>query len=81
MRRKIVDLHKSGSTLGAPEGIKFNCRNNITTQPSYCSKRRRIPSPKVENALAQKVQINPRTTAKDFVKMLEETGKLYLYPQ
>ena len=39
-------------------------------QPSYCSGRRRILSPRYECT----VQINPRTTAKHLVKMLEETG-------
>ena len=31
-------------------------------------------SPKDKRTLVRKVQINPRTTAKDLVKMLEETG-------
>ena len=31
-------------------------------------------SPRDECTWEQKVQINPRTTAKDLVKMLEETG-------
>ena len=31
-------------------------------------------SPRDERTLLRKVQINPRTTAKDLVKMLEETG-------
>jgi hypothetical protein len=31
-------------------------------------------SPRDERTLVQKVQINPRTTANDLVKMLEETG-------
>ena len=31
-------------------------------------------SPRDERTLVQNVQINPRTTAKDLVKMLEETG-------
>ena len=31
-------------------------------------------SPRDERTLVRKVQINPRTTAKDLVKMLEETG-------
>ena len=38
------------------------------------SRRRRILSPRDECTLVRKVQINPRTTAKDLVKMLEETG-------
>ena len=45
-----------------------------TTQPSYRSGRRRVLSPRDERTLVRKVQINPRTTAKDLVKMLEETG-------
>ena len=42
--------------------------------PSYRSGRRRVLSPRNERTLVQKVQINPRTTAKDLVKMLDETG-------
>ena len=30
--------------------------------------------PRDEHTVVRKVQINPRTTAKDIVKMLEETG-------
>ena len=33
-----------------------------------------VLSPRDEPTLVRKVQINPRTTAKDLVKMLEETG-------
>ena len=33
-----------------------------------------VLSPRDERTLVRKVQINPRTTAKDLVKMLEETG-------
>ena len=40
-------------------------------QPSYRWGRRRVLSPRDERTL---VKINPRTTAKDLVKMLEETG-------
>ena len=36
--------------------------------------RKKIVSPKDERTLVRKVQINPRTTAKDPVKMPEETG-------
>ena len=43
-------------------------------QSSYRSGRRRVLSPRDECTLVRKVQINPRTTAKDLVKMLEETG-------
>ena len=45
-----------------------------TMQPSYRSGRRRVLSPCDERTLVRKVQINPRTTAKDLVKMLEESG-------
>ena len=43
-------------------------------QLSYHSGRKRILSPRDERTLVQKVKINPRTTAKDHVKMLEETA-------
>uniref|UniRef100_A0AAZ3SH12 Transposase Tc1-like domain-containing protein n=1 Tax=Oncorhynchus tshawytscha TaxID=74940 RepID=A0AAZ3SH12_ONCTS len=49
-------------------------KHHGTMQPSYRSARRRILSPRDERTLVRKVQINPRTTAKDLVKMLEETG-------
>ena len=58
-------------------------------QPSYRSGRRHVLSPRDECTLVRKVQINPRTAARDLVKMLEETGtkvsistvKLVLYRQ
>ena len=82
---KIVDLHKSGSSLGAiskrlkvprssVQTIVHKYKHHGTMQPSYLSGRRRFLSPRDERTLVQKVQINPRTTAKDLVKMLEETG-------
>uniref|UniRef100_A0AAZ3Q0R5 Transposase Tc1-like domain-containing protein n=1 Tax=Oncorhynchus tshawytscha TaxID=74940 RepID=A0AAZ3Q0R5_ONCTS len=54
--------------------IVSNYKHHGTTQPSYRSGRRRVLSPRDERTLVRKVQINPRTTAKDLVKMLEETG-------
>ena len=45
-----------------------------TTQPAHRSGRRRVLTPRDERTLVWKVQINPRTTAKYLVKMLEETG-------
>ena len=83
--KKIVDLHKSGSSLGAiskrlkvprssVQTIVRKYKHHGTTQPSYRSGRRRVLSPRDERTLVRKVQINPRTTAKDLVKMLEETG-------
>uniref|UniRef100_A0A8K9UTL7 Transposase Tc1-like domain-containing protein n=1 Tax=Oncorhynchus mykiss TaxID=8022 RepID=A0A8K9UTL7_ONCMY len=85
LRNKIVDLHQSGSSLGAiskhlkvprssVQTIVRKHKNHGTTQPSYRSGRRRILSPRDEHTLVRKVQINPRTTAKDLVKILEETG-------
>ena len=56
-------------------------KHHGTTLPSYCSGRRRILSPRDERTLVRTVQINPRTTAKDLAKMLEEMGTKYLYPQ
>ncbi|XP_051984725.1 uncharacterized protein LOC127645217 isoform X2 [Xyrauchen texanus] len=86
LRKKIVDLHNSGSSLGAiskrlkvprssVQTIVRKYKHHGTTQPSYRSGRRRILSPTDERSLVQKVQINPRTTAKDLVKMLEEAGR------
>jgi hypothetical protein len=61
-------------------------KHHGTTKPSYRSGRRCVLSPTDERTLVRK-EINPRTTAKDIVKMLEETGiytkkyQKYLYPQ
>ena len=44
-----------------------------TMQPSYRSGRRGVLSPRDEHTLVRKLQIHHRTTAKDLVKMLEET--------
>ena len=84
-QKKTVDLHKPGSSLGAiskslkvprssVQTIVRKYKHHGTTQPSYRSGRRSILSPRDEHTLVWKVQINPRTTAKDLVKMLEETG-------
>jgi len=81
----IVDLHMSGSSLGAiskclkvprssVQTIVRKYKHHGTTQASYRSGRRRVLSPRDERSLVRKVQINPRTTAKDLVKMLEETS-------
>ena len=82
---KIVDLHKSGSSLRAiskrlkvprssVQTIVRKYKHHGTTQPLYRSGRRHFLSPRDEHTLVRKVQIHPRTTAKDIVKMLEETG-------
>jgi hypothetical protein len=70
-----------GSNFQMPESTTFICTNNSTkykrhgtTQPSYRSGRRCVLSPGDGRTLVRKVQINPRTTAKDLVKMLEETS-------
>uniref|UniRef100_A0AAZ3RKZ5 Transposase Tc1-like domain-containing protein n=1 Tax=Oncorhynchus tshawytscha TaxID=74940 RepID=A0AAZ3RKZ5_ONCTS len=84
LRKIIVDLRKSGSSMGAiSKRLKVPCssvqtivrkyKHHGTTQPSYRSGRRCVLSPRDERTLVRKVQINPRT-AKDLVKMLEETG-------
>uniref|UniRef100_A0AAZ3S854 Sleeping Beauty transposase HTH domain-containing protein n=1 Tax=Oncorhynchus tshawytscha TaxID=74940 RepID=A0AAZ3S854_ONCTS len=92
LRKHFVDLHKSGSSLGAiSKRLKVPCssvqtivrryKHHGTTQPSYHSGRRRDLSPRDERTLVQKVQINPRT-ANDLLKMLKETGtKASIYPQ
>ena len=85
LRKNIVDLHESGSSVGAiskrlkvprssVQTIVRKYKHQGTTQPSNRSGRRRVLSPRDERTLVRKVQINHRTTAKDLVKMLEETG-------
>uniref|UniRef100_A0AAZ3R505 Transposase Tc1-like domain-containing protein n=1 Tax=Oncorhynchus tshawytscha TaxID=74940 RepID=A0AAZ3R505_ONCTS len=75
---------KSGSSLGAVskrlkvprssvQTIVRKYKHHGTTQPSYRSGRRCVLSPRHERTLVRKVQINPRTTTKDLVKILEET--------
>ena len=84
IKRKSKEI-KSSSSLGAiskrlkvprssVQTIVRNYKHHGTTQPSYRSERRRVLSPRDERTLVQKVQINPRTTAKDLVTMMEETG-------
>ena len=81
----MVDIHKSGSSLGEIYKCLKVPRSSVQTivrkythhgiaQLSYRSGRRRVMSPRGECTLVRKVQFNPRTTAKDLVKMLEETG-------
>jgi transposase len=75
LRKKIVDLHKSGSSLGAISKRLKVPRSSVQTivckykhhgnmLPSYHSGRRHVLSPRVERVLVQKVQINLRATAK-----------------
>ena len=83
LRKTIVDLHKSGSSLGAISKHLKVPRSSVQTivrkykhhtmQPSYRSGRRHVLSPRDERTLMRKVHLNPRT-AKDLVKMLEEAG-------
>ena len=81
LRKKIVDLHKSGLSLGAISKCLKEPRSSVrtivrkykhhgTTQPSYRSGRRRVLFPRDERTLVRKVQINPKATAKD----LEDVG-------
>ena len=90
--KNIVDLRKSHSSLGviskrlkvprsSVQTVAHKYKHHVTTQPSYRSGRRRVLSPRDERTLVLKMQINPRITAKDLVKMLEETGTKYLYSQ
>ena len=51
-------------------------KHHGTTQPSYRSGRRCVLSPRDERTLVRKVQINPRTTAKDLAKMAETGTKV-----
>ena len=64
-----------GRNFQTPEGTTCICTNNSTQvlTPWDHAGRRRLLSPRDERTLVWKVQINPRTTAKDLVKMLEET--------
>ena len=84
-RKQIVNLLQSGSSLGAiskhlkvprlsVQTIARKYKHHGTMLPSYRSGRKHVLSPRDERTLVKKVQINPRTTAKDIVKMLEETG-------
>ena len=85
LRKNIVDLHMSGSSLGeiskclkvprsSVQTIVRKYKHHGTTQPSYRSGRRHVLSLRDDaKSLVRKVQINPRT-GKDLVKMLEETG-------
>ena len=76
-KKYIVDLFKSGSSLGeiskrltvprsSIQTIARKYKHNGTTQPSYRSGRRCVLSPRDERTLVRKVQINPRTTALRF---------------
>ena len=68
------NFQMSDGTRSSVQTIVGSYKNHGTTQPSYLSGRRRVLSPRDERTLVWKVQINPRETAKDPVKMLEETG-------
>ena len=83
-QKKIVDLHKSGSSLGtiskhlkvprsSVQTIVCKYKHHGTTQLSYRSGRKHL-FPRDEHNFMRKVQLNPIRTAKDLVKMLEETG-------
>ena len=70
LRKRIADLHKSGSSFGAiskrlkvPRSsvptIVRKYKHHGTTQPSYCSGRRHILAPRDERTLVRKVIIIP----------------------
>ena len=78
LRKKIVHLHKSCSSLGAiskclkvphssVQTIVSKYKHQGTTQLSYRSGKRCVLSPRDECTLVRKVQINPKTSAKDLV--------------
>ena len=84
IRKRIVDFHKSGSSLGtisrclkvprsSVQIIIRNYKHHGNVQQLYCSGW--VLCLRDECALVQNVRIKPRTKAKDHVKMLAETGK------
>ncbi|KAI4871969.1 hypothetical protein NFI96_010418 [Prochilodus magdalenae] len=85
IRKRIVDLHKSGSSLGAISRCLKVPRSSVQTiirkykkdgnvQPSYRSGRKKVLCPRDERALVRSVHINPRAKAKDLVNMMAEAG-------
>ncbi|KAI4889187.1 hypothetical protein NFI96_032652 [Prochilodus magdalenae] len=86
IRKRIVDLHMSGSSLGAISRCLKVPRSSVQTiickykkdgnvQPSYRSGRKKVLCPRDERALVRSVHINPRAKAKDLVNMMAEAGK------
>ncbi|KAI4887825.1 hypothetical protein NFI96_006698 [Prochilodus magdalenae] len=86
IRKRIVDLHKSGSSLGAISRCLKVPRSSVQTiirkyktddnvQPSYRSGRKKVLCPRDERALVRSVHINPRAKAKDLVNMMAEAGQ------
>ena len=80
--KTVVDNHKTGSSLGAiskrleveRSSVQTTVRkykHHGSTQPSYHSGS--ALSPRDERTLVQKGQINPRATAEDLWKMMEDT--------
>ncbi|KAI4904832.1 hypothetical protein NFI96_001012 [Prochilodus magdalenae] len=89
IRKRIVDLHKSGSSLGAISRCLKVPRSSVQTiirkykkdgnvQPSYRSGRKKVLCPRDERALVRSVHINPRAKAKDLVNMMAEAGLVTL---
>ena len=92
LRKKIVDLHKSGSSLGAMskhlkvprssvQTIVRKYKHHGTRQPSYRSGRRRVLSPRDERILVRKVQINTRIQQRTLWRCWRKQVQKYLYPQ
>ncbi|KAI4891578.1 hypothetical protein NFI96_004031 [Prochilodus magdalenae] len=91
IRKRIVDLHKSGSSLGAISRCLKVPRSSVQTiirkykkdgnvQPSYRSGRKKVLCPRDERALVRSVHINPRAKAKDLVNMMAEAGTVKMNP-
>ncbi|KAI4895132.1 hypothetical protein NFI96_026646 [Prochilodus magdalenae] len=87
IRKRIVDLHKSGSSLGAISRCLKVPRSSVQTiirkykkdgnvQPSYRSGRKKVLCPRDERALVRSVHIKPRAKAKDLVNMMAEAERL-----
>ena len=78
IRKRIVNLHKSGSFLGAISRCHVHLFKQLYASVDtmgmsshYTAQR----CPRDERALVRNVHINPRTKAKDLEKMLAEAGK------
>ncbi|KAI4883205.1 hypothetical protein NFI96_011063 [Prochilodus magdalenae] len=76
IRKRIVDLHKSGSSLVAISRClkvpRSSVQNNYTlsnkkdgnVQPSYCSGRKKVLCPRDERAFGSKCAYQPRAKSK-----------------
>lgn len=85
IRKKIVELHKSGSSLGSiskqlsvprasVQTVVYKYKNFGTTLTLPRSGRRHKLSPKDEKTLVQKVHLDPKMTTKKLADELEASG-------